>query len=144
MRIGVHTKRMGRDWLAGFPYLKLNFGTQVVVEGVQRQRLNVVYSDFSDKGSRGAKWGPLIWSKRGSFFWVGIFGIKHLFTWSTKWRIGTNTAISFWFDNWGPTMLAQPGTRRVNSRISLRQADTIYSLNMAHEFSSEEDTLSWN
>ncbi|KAJ4813321.1 RNA-directed DNA polymerase (reverse transcriptase)-related family protein [Rhynchospora pubera] len=43
---------------------------------------------------------PLVWNKRGSFFWKDIHSLSYLFQFSTRLTILSGQAASFWYDNW--------------------------------------------
>lgn len=93
--------------------------------------------------------GLLLWSKQGSFFWVQLIGLKHIFTWCTHWEIGNGTAVSFWYDHWGPYPLRQTGSRQQGHAISLSHALShfnIINLPLTHTLpalNESDDILRW-
>lgn len=86
--------------------------------------------------------GPLIWSKRGSFFWIQLITVEPQFNWSTAWSVGNGLSISYWFDNWGEEPMARLGSRRRNAALSLGHANQLLTVS-GIQFSSEEDVLRW-
>lgn len=54
--------------------------------------------------------GPIIWSKRGSYFWIQLVGLRNLFDVATEWMVGNGASISFWYDKWGPAPLILLGS----------------------------------
>ena len=59
-----------------------------------------------------------IWNVTGSFFWIQLNGIKHIFSWSTTWEIGDGKSISYWFDSW-------QGLPRASTRVLTAQKPNI-------------------
>lgn len=55
--------------------------------------------------------GPIIWSKRGSFFWVHLVGLRNMFDKVTEWDVGNGERIFFWYDSWASTPLVELGSR---------------------------------
>lgn len=93
--------------------------------------------------------GPAIWSKRGSYFWIQLIGLRSLFDRATQWVVGTGSSISFWYDRWGPSPLVALGSRHTLHAISLREAITQYTIHElpdSHEvplLNDEADELQW-
>ena len=88
--------------------------------------------------------GLLIWSKKGSFFWTQLQGIKGIFEFSTTWVIGTGNTISYWFDNWGRGILANQGTQIQHRMISLGMAATTQALEAREvTLTQDDDSLVW-
>lgn len=91
--------------------------------------------------------GPILWSKRGSFFWGQLLSLKHLFDWSISWSVGDGTSISYWYDKWGAQVLKLTGTRCINHSLSLQQAslmDSVLDLEEIHLIQGQQDVLMWN
>lgn len=89
--------------------------------------------------------GPLIWSKRGSFFWCQLVQLRPMFDWSTNWRVGNGTSISYYFDRWGEDTLAALGSRQPYAAISIREANELNpELCSNLIFNDELDILNWN
>lgn len=90
--------------------------------------------------------GPMLWSKRGSFFWSQLLSIKHLFDWSITWSVGDGNSISYWYDKWGTEVLKQTGSRCMGHAISLRSAVQSGSMDLEEEISftdGQQDIMSW-
>ncbi|KAJ4734117.1 RNA-directed DNA polymerase (reverse transcriptase)-related family protein [Rhynchospora pubera] len=64
---------------------------------------------------------PLVWNKRGSFFWKDIHSLSYLFQFSTSLTVFSGHTASFWYDNWAGKPLVpllkgahKPPRQRIN------------------------------
>lgn len=88
--------------------------------------------------------GPMLWAKRGSFFWTQLLSIKHLFDWSTHWLIGDGSSISYWYDRWGMEVLIQTGSRCLHHSRSLQKAVQLGIVPPDDLQQGNSDKLLWN